>query len=1041
MTDAISRSLIDAIQGLPHDRPKDLLRQIDRQLEDDDLAPLAEAEIVERLTPGDANDPVQRAFHLQLTRWNASPVLHEKVDGGATEPFTSARRRSIFGALALDEESVVRLASHFPLQDNSPTVISRKPEWSQWYSPDSVQGHYWNRYRALLEKKDFDPDAITALDLATTEIVERLANPSDLETWQTKGLVVGHVQSGKTANFTGVLAKAIDAGYKLVIVLTGTYENLRSQTQKRLDMELVGRENILQGQFQDYLRAEQELAAASTPEESAAAQARLDELAGTHDYASTGDIDWRDGKFLETPTPLDRLGVPWITRLTNNEFDYRALKTGLDALDFQNNLPHPSLPLHHTDNLPRVNVRLAIMKKNSSVLKKLAADLAKIRTKLEDVPTLIIDDEADQASINTKRTKGLARTSEEKERTAINGHISDMLRSLPRAQYVAYTATPFANVFVDMEDEHDVFPKDFILSLKASPDYMGARELHDLEPPIDDTPEHSNRAAFHRPVPLDSDDDRVAALREALDAFVLTGATKILREEQGFGKYRHHTMLVHESQSTGVHADTRHELEELWRRNAYGLPTTKARLRELWEEDFTTVSRARAEEGAPIPTFDQLWPYVGKALRRIEEGASPVVLVNGSKDADYAKPDIAFEKRSVWKILVGGAKLSRGFTVEGLTVSVYTRVTLAADTLMQMGRWFGYRKGYRDLVRIYLGTRIERRGVRGGVDLYEAFTSIARDEEDFRTELDQYAGFDDDGSPRALPIDVPPLVIQRMPWLKPTSPSKMHNSEITSKGIGGRIQDFPLQARRGDGKGNERAVTTALDLVRLLGKKASPNDEHTFLTDAGPGHPYGAHYGTVEPERVLELFRAMPWLNKGIYRPTEQFFETLVKDGKLTSFGVVVPLLPPTSVLRGHVSGHPDVELSFITRKRRNDGESTSDREGFAGSSKRQRPAIEHIAGLPEAIGQGGPLAADLSAGRRGGLLLSFSADFDQDDPRYGNALTSFPAGTSLAPADVAVHLSMSFPYSAAPKGMIMRKVRRADLPDRAFVEIQEPQV
>ncbi|WP_270408102.1 Z1 domain-containing protein [Brachybacterium paraconglomeratum] len=1031
MADAIERSLLDALRQLPDDRPKDLLRAVDRQLEDDDLDPLSEPDLIARLAPGDANDPVQRAFHLRLNKWNAAPLLHEKVPGEETAPFTPERHAQIYLALELDNASVERLSSFFRLQDNSPTVISRKSEWSPWYDPDSLQGHYWPRYRELLSHKNFDPDAITALDLATNEIVERLANPSDPQIWQTKGLVVGHVQSGKTANFTGVLAKAIDAGYKLIIVLTGTYENLRSQTQKRLDMELIGRENILQGQFQDYLDVEKALADARTHADESSARARLAEIAGTHDYASTDDADWREGNFLETRESLDQIGVPWITRLTNNNFDYRALRTGLDALDFQNNLPFPSLPLHHPDNLPRVSVRLAIMKKNSSVLKKLAADLAKIRTRLEDVPTLIIDDEADQASINTKRAKSTTRTADEKERTRINGHISDMLRTLPRSQYVAYTATPFANVFVDMDDAHDIFPKDFILSLRTPPGYMGAKELHDLEPPIDDTAANSNRRAFHRPIPLDSEEKRLETLRTALDSYVLTGAAKLLREDRGFGKYRHHTMLVHESQSTGVHSETQAELERLWRSNAYGVPSTKARLRSLWDEDFAEVSRSRAEPGAQIPTFDELWPYVTKAVHRIELGASPIVLVNGSKDADYAKEDIAFEKRSVWKILVGGAKLSRGFTVEGLTVSVYTRVTLAADTLMQMGRWFGYRKGYRDLVRIYLGTQIEKRGVRDGVDLYEAFTSIARDEEDFRTELEQYAGYDDEGAPRALPIDVPPLVTQRLPWLKPTSPNKMHNSDIISKGIGGRLQDFPLQAPRGKGTGNARAVENALDLVRSLKCTATSDDARTFSSDAAIATRFGAYYGIVKPERVLELFRTIPWITPGTYKPTERFFESLMEEGKLHSFGVVVPLLRSSHVLQGSVQGYEKVELGIVTRTRRDLSNPDTLRPGFPGSSRRQRPAIERIAMLPEADGQGGDLAGDLAAEGRGGLLLSFSGDFEDPDTR----VTDYPPGTALPPEDVAVHLSISFPYSAAPKGVIQRRVKRIDQPDRAFVE------
>src|SRR5699024_8446737 len=154
------------------------------------------------------------------------------------------------------------------------------------------------------------------------------------------------------------------------------------------------------------------------------------------------------------------------------------------------------------------------------------------------------------------------------------------------------------------------------------------------EPPLIYTPPHAVRLAFPRPSPLDSAVILLVALRPSLDSYVLTGATKLLRADQGFGTYRHHTMLVHESQSTGVHSETQVELERLWRSNAYGVPSTKARLRSLWDEDFAQVSRSRAEPGAPTPTFDELWPYVTKAVHRIELGASPIVLVNGSKDAD-----------------------------------------------------------------------------------------------------------------------------------------------------------------------------------------------------------------------------------------------------------------------------------------------------------------------------------------------------------------------------------------------------------------------
>ncbi|MGO3152810.1 MAG: Z1 domain-containing protein [Galactobacter sp.] len=1031
VNNAVEQAVLDALKLIPADRPMPLMRTVTRQLEDDGLDPLDESTLVDLLTRGDGNDRLHREFEIRLSQWNGTETLDTRVPGEGTDAYTPDRHEQVYATLELTPDSVQRMRETFRLKVDGPTLIARKPKWDPWYDPKTMQRHYWPRYRDLLKRKNFPSQAINDLDTATTQVVERLADPRDPQTWQTKGLVVGHVQSGKTANFTGVLAKAIDAGYKLIIVLTGTFDNLRSQTQKRLDKELVGRENILVGNFQDYLKAERDLADPDATEANRAdAQARLEASAGKTDYASPvggEDSDWKAGKFLETRQPLDEIDVPWITRLTNSK-DYKSLMAGLDGLDFQNTLPNPRKPLYDPENINRVPVRLAVMKKNSTVLKKLAADLNRVRTKLEDLPTLIIDDEADQASVNTKRDKRLAKSKEAKERTAINQRIAEMLESLPRAQYVAYTATPFANVFVDMEDEHDIFPKDFILSLDPSPDYMGAQALHDIEAPVEDTPEYSNKAAYHRPVPMDDPAGERAVLAEALDAFVLTGAVKLLRQDLGFGSFQHHTMLVHETQLTEGHAALQANLENLWRQNAYALPAAKARLRELWDRDFKPVSAARAEEGAPIPSFDELWPRVAKAVIKIEEGVSPVVPVNGTKDSDYVKEDIAFERRSVWKILVGGAKLSRGFTIEGLTVSVYTRVTTAADTLMQMGRWFGYRTGYRDLVRIYLGTQIERRGVTGGVDLYETFTSIARDEENFRAELRQYAGFDEDGEPNVLPIDIPPLVTQRLPWLKPTSANKMYNSRITSKGVGGRLQDFALQAERGDGSGNRRAVLSALDILGSLTDFTDSTGAATFESDLGTSYP--AYYGAVPAESVLRLFNEMPWINRGTtYEPEIKFIEQLIANGKLEDFVVVVPKLPSgTKIRSGFVDGHPDLELGLITRTRRGEHDN---RAGFSGSNKRQRNSIERIAQYEPQVeaDTGGALAAELAAEHRGAVLLNFSADFPD-----GKRTSDLPDGAVLAPENVAVHLSMSLPYHAAPKGVIQREVIRKDL-DEAYID------
>lgn len=169
------------------------------------------------------------------------------------------------------------------------------------------------------------------------------------------------------------------------------------------------------------------------------------------------------------------------------------------------------------------------------------------------------------------------------------------------------------------------------------------------------------------------------------------------------------------------------------------------------------MSAARAPEEPTIANFVDLIPHIGRVVDRIQEGVNPVVIVNGVAEKDYLQADINFQARDVWKILLGGAKLSRGFTVEGLTISYYTRRTVAADTLMQMGRWFGFRPHYGDLVRLYIGRNVPapRHEV---VDLYKSFEAIVRDEEDFREELRRFQGFDSDGRPRVRPMDVPPHV-------------------------------------------------------------------------------------------------------------------------------------------------------------------------------------------------------------------------------------------------------------------------------------------
>jgi hypothetical protein len=813
-----------ALSDMHTSRPKKLVRALVYQAED--LGPEAEAlatedalrHALERALP---TDQLVEVWRRKLTDWDFATDPAWSTSPERTE----ARRDDVYGLLGLSEETRKLLDSLVPVSKvEAPVVIT--DEFTPWYTPQSQQGRpwYWPSYRAHLEGKGWTAEAVAGLDVATDAVVERLADPTQPAAYQSKGLVVGYVQSGKTANFTGVIAKAVDAGYRLVIVLGGTLNMLRAQTQRRLDMELVGRENILRG--------------ASAYES---------------DYAN--DPAWNQGKFVTFGSLPSTRGGFDIVRLTTRDDDYKSLLQGITALEFEKQ--EPALPLYDPRNLHRSMARLMVVKKNKSVLTKLVKDLKKIKTPLAEIPVLIIDDESDEASVNTT---DLAKP--DAERTAINQKISELLRMLPRAQYVGYTATPFANVFVDPSDAEDIFPKDFIVSLPRPEGYMGARDFHDLDStisPEERTFANSNELAHVRNITVAADDDLEddVCLQRAMDMFVLTAAMKLYREaEGGLGDryFQHHTMLIHESVRTEVHRELLGKVTQMWWNAGYMGPRGHERLRELFETDIAPVSAARADGQAVPPSYDVLAHYVGPAVTRIGGDDNPIIVVNGDKDIETGEAD--FDRRPIWKILIGGQKLARGFTVEGLTVSYFRRRAGNASTLMQMGRWFGFREGYRDLVRLFLG-RSETMGAKE-IDLYAAFEAICLDEENFRAELKQYATMVD-GRPQVTPAQVPPLVSQHLPWLKPTSPNKMYNARLVELRSPGQWQEPTAYPTKGaDLRHNTDLWTPVLDALSTTVTSLA----YHFTGDdarAGEVHRFDAHVGTLSPERFLELAREVRW--------------------------------------------------------------------------------------------------------------------------------------------------------------------------------------
>lgn len=520
---------------------------------------------------------------------------------------------------------------------------------------------FWDRYRRYLEDvKGMPREVVRQLDRTTDRILKRVEDPQRPGAWRRSGLVVGQVQSGKTGNYVGLVCKAADAGYKLVVVLAGTHNSLRSQTQLRVDEGLLGFDTQYQ-QRSDEEKSDSRIGAGAIP-----GAPRL-KIASLTTSAETGDFK---------------------RAVANN--------TGLPIGDF---------PV------------VLVVKKHRGILGYLRRWIVEVEGSptggsgqrlVDDVPILVIDDEADHASIDTSRD-------EDTDPSKVNAAIRELLASFTKAAYVGYTATPFANIYIDHRAEHDVysadlFPTAFIESLKAPSNYFGPERVFGLAHPDEDEPDVE-------PLPvLRVIDDESAwmpdrhrrdwrppsdvpeSLRRAVSSFVLTCAARRARGQRAV----HNSMLVHVTRFQDVQKLVTEDLIELVElttaqlrdvHSAAGRETLDG-LRKLWESDFEPTMNAFDERQAIRTPWADVEAELRPALERILVRA-----INGtSKDAltyyDYRHTGLSV-------IAVGGDKLSRGLTLEGLTVSYYLRASKTFDTLLQMGRWFGYRPGHEDLCRLY----------------------------------------------------------------------------------------------------------------------------------------------------------------------------------------------------------------------------------------------------------------------------------------------------------------------------------------------------
>jgi hypothetical protein len=806
---------IDMVLGLMlYSGPRNLRAYLEKPGPDVDQAlPAAVAEMTNFLLSEDPNNQARLRFSSLLRSWdNAKDATWTE----STQRNTAERRRLIHKKLASDPELEIRIDSvipYFPLEE--PVIISETHQ--EWYKPvPGVRDYYWSTYAGYLkDKRKWDDASVLNLDNATRSIVECLADPQSPEAYASRGLVMGYVQSGKTANFMGVAARAADAGYRLIIILAGTWNILRNQTQRRFDKELLGKEL----------------------------------LANDESYVQNRPSDWSD--FLEHGgNPVEIGHFTW-QRLTRPDIDFKRLKSAIDNLEFEK--ADKGHRLNAPSNLHSMPVKLLVVKKHSAILKNLVKDLKLLRTKLTDLPTLIIDDESDQAGVNTINPAVRAPAGGRK-RPPTNAGIIDLLALFPRGQYIGYTATPYANALVDPDDPEDLFPKDFIISLDRPSGYMGVSDFFDPETSYKDLDKDNHslpEIAFIRRIEntAGADDND---LRLALRSYVLAGGLKLYRNALDPVRYKkeniqHHTMLVHTSQLKGEHASLAARIEELWGECAFNSPKGQGALEKLWSEDHEKVSKALDIDLRPS-SFADLVPHLAEAIKRIQKGPKPYLVLNSdSVDA----PD--FGAQSVWKIVIGGNKLSRGYTIEGLTVSYYRRVAGTGDTLMQMGRWFGFRPGYKDLVRVYLGVR---EGRRADIDLVALFKEVCRMEEHFRKEIRRYVRTP--GAKPLTPKQIPPF-IALFGSLPPTASNKMFNAKLEKKNFGGRATMPTLIADGKEGQEENLAAFQALlKSIKPLGVHTLGGQLESGVIKSTNAFVFSAN--SFEP--LVAFLKAFRWLEK-----------------------------------------------------------------------------------------------------------------------------------------------------------------------------------
>lgn len=676
--------------------------------------------------------------HVLLQKYSRSDITNEiiasEVENLSLMPdFIGIDKEELITQLEADFEVHSKEAMQLVAEDVKPWLNDIK---------SSINFELWDRYKIYMNQKD-SSFPIDNLDDITDKILDKCVNPKTVGRWDRRGMVVGNVQSGKTANYTGLINKATDAGYKLIIVIAGIHNSLRGQTQGRIDNGFIGRDSS------DFIKRQRN--------------------------SKTGV------GFINADTE--------IYSFTNSDSDG----------DFKKNIA------------TRINVPIGgksptvlVIKKNKSILENLILWLYQFadeneegEKKIFNVPLLLIDDEADNASVNSGT---------ELDVKTINRLIRTLLNLFNQNTFIGYTATPYANIFIpsswseDLETMvkdvrlkvgEDLFPRDFIINIPPPSNYIGATQVFGFE--NEDTGEEyegldiirlANDQEPYFPRRLnrtnkdDLPEDVPASLKEAIKSFILTCAIRRLRGQRD----KHNSMLVHVALYVAWIDRVAWLVNEILRdyklQIRSGQGNLLSELKELYENDYVPTTLevkdniAYKDPKIKHHTWDEVLSVLLESSTKIEVRA-----VHGTKNTRLLEyhniEDINYDdyENGLSVIAVGGNRLARGITLEGLSVSYYLRTTRLYDSLMQMGRWFGYRPGYVDLCRLYTTEQL--------INWYRHVTLAT---EEMRADFDEMSALN------KRPVDYRLKVRTHPGMLSITGAGKMREHERIMVGFSGKLK-------------------------------------------------------------------------------------------------------------------------------------------------------------------------------------------------------------------------------------------------------------